>query len=154
MILWLFVPTSIVSDPFFYCSFSYTDEERIKNPIFSAYVLNEWFLHLYSCKVDPYLGYKWNFTKIYNVTIKESKWSIRELYTIARGGRENRSSTDSVFNFEWPLHLIAKTGRDNRFRSARINSYFSLLYIRCNPMWENYEGNIHLLRDIFILYII
>ena len=41
MILWLFVPTSIVSDPFFYCSFSYTDEERIKNPIFSAYVLNE-----------------------------------------------------------------------------------------------------------------
>ena len=68
-------------------------------------------------------------------------------------GRENRSSTDSVFNFEWPLHLKAKTGRDNRFRSARINSYFSLLYIRCNPMWENYEGNIHLLRHIFILYL-
>ena len=28
---------------------------------------------LYSCKVDPYLGYNREFTKIYNVTIKTNE---------------------------------------------------------------------------------
>ena len=55
------------------------------------------------------MGYNCEFVKIYNVTVKESKWNIlvikgyRGLYTIAGGEREGRSSTDSVLLFEWIL---------------------------------------------------